>query len=976
MIKRKVRLFYRFCLFLIHLLFFGAAALAYPSPKGHTATEIVNTIIKDSRGLVWLGGTKGFGYLQPRGISWFESQGRDPVAPLAGAVETLCEDDLGRLWMGLSTGGIMRFQPEQNQLVCFSRQELPFPLRRVRIRAIRPLGFAHLLVCTEAGAFVMNGQLRTAFPLSTNRWPDRAVVDGLTFNGRLYLLLECGALIEIQAGGTERQYAKIEKMMSGVRLDTLDGSLYVSCSAGICTPDADTLREFAVHLQGEDIGRHGFVGAFKDASGNLFLCSRVYGLLQVLRRDQMRLQVDMKIKGRGLGNGSLVNCILFDNAANDWFVGTSAGFLRNDRNQRLSAPTLVPGHTVRAVLPHAGTLYFSTHRRAGQLTEGIVRWLSTGDLDRDPVIEHIFSLPNGRVFGVGNNLYEFKDGRVQLPEDLQLRCRSERLIWADRLNDSVMYIILPRQNMLALWKVGSEINKVTLSTEWSSFNPPALAYKGRYLVYSDGSRIRQFDLLTKKFSSLHTLESEMIRHIKTDGWNIFFAMAGGVHKYDPGSAECQEIDFGPDLDGEEVTNIEIIGCEICYTTRSGFGFYSLKTKSHHYFPMAHDEPVGQFAEFSSARIGNAMLVGGAGGILSVFPDSLLYSKREFKVFMADCRVNHQGYSLRKEQASAEDFEADQNHVEFLLARTLSKGWSVAGLDYSLDKQPLLPVSAGDRILLHGIKAGTHTLEVFDRETHRRVGQWTFGLLKPWYQSLWFVSVLVVLVVLLQWLAIRPYLLRRKLMKASAREMESQILNERDRISSELHDDLGSGLSTIRLLTEMVKQRVTEAELRAELEEIIGEALRLNDSLRDLVWSLNPAEDELPRMIQYFAAYARKFLGNAGVQTEIKLRELPSARAVPGAVRRQLVLVFKELLNNVVKHSKATKVLLDFRRSSECLHIHLEDNGTGIMLMGEAGSRGIQNMTRRINGLGGQINWRNGTEGGTVVDLELPLTEDA
>lgn len=964
---------YRYFFILLHVLTAVTAALAHPGSREQFSTDIIHAILKDRRGMVWVGGTKGLGLLQPMGINWFQRSIRGPILPLPGDVEKLSEDDLGRLWMVLSTGGIMRYQPDLNQFVSFPREDLPLPLRAARIRALRPLGFAHLLVCTESGAFVMNGQLRTIFPLPTDRWPDKVVVDGMAFNGHLFLLLESGSLVDIQVGHKERVYANSENRGAGIRLDTLDGRLYLSLSAGLCQWSEDKLQECTVYLQGKNIGRDGIIGVLSDCSQNTFVCSRVYGPLQLQKKLGNQWHVSMTIIDKGIEKGTIYHCVHFDEASHDWFIATSAGFLRNDRLKRVSRATMLPGHTIRAIFPHAGTLFFSTNSRVGQVIDTTVQWLSTEGLDRDPAIEHIFSMANGRIFGVGNNVYEFKDGSVQVPPDLPLQCSSETEIWADRLNDSVMYILLPRRNLLARWKAGTDDIKLTPSTEWATFNPPALAYRGKYLFYADGSQIKQYNLLANTVTSLHMLQSELVQDIKTDGRNIYFAIAHGAHIYEPEAATWHEIDFGPELQDDEVTNIEIIGREICYATRNGFGVYHLTSHSNYYFPLDHHTSLGNLAAYSSSRIRNEMVVGGFGGFLRVFPDSLFLSKRLFKVFLIDCWVHQQGRSVRKELAPSEPFTADENHVEFLLGRTVQRGWSVSGLDYSLDDEPMRPVSSGDRIFLHGIAAGKHTLRVFDRETHQLMRRWNFEVLSPWYKSLWFAGLLLLAILLLQWLAIRPYLVRRRMKKIAAVEMEKQILHERERISAELHDDLGSGLSTIRLLADLVKHRVSELALKNELEEIIGEAMRLNDNLRDLVWSLNPEEDELPKMIQYFAACARKFLGNAGVQTEINVQEIPGKHAVFGSMRRQLVLVFKEMLNNVVKHSKAKKVRLDFQRCENTLHIHLEDNGTGILLPGEPGSRGMQNMSRRMERLGGQITWHNGNGGGTIVDLELPLS---
>ena len=208
--------------------------------------------------------------------------------------------------------------------------------------------------------------------------------------------------------------------------------------------------------------------------------------------------------------------------------------------------------------------------------------------------------------------------------------------------------------------------------------------------------------------------------------------------------------------------------------------------------------------------------------------------------------------------------------------------------------------------------------------------------------------------------------KKKEWESAKASLEGQ-LNERNRISQELHDELGTTLTSITLAAEILKSE--QADERSEVNIIADRASEMAGKMNEIVWSLNAENDNLQSLVSYIRKFSSGFLNEAGLklQFEESLRE--PFKEVKGNVRRDIYLTAKEAVHNIVKHSGATWIGMEITES-EALSIVIKDNGKGIDEQLIYAGNGMKNMRRRIENLGGKIEWKN--ENGTVVNLKVPV----
>jgi signal transduction histidine kinase/ligand-binding sensor domain-containing protein len=251
---------------------------------------------------------------------------------------------------------------------------------------------------------------------------------------------------------------------------------------------------------------------------------------------------------------------------------------------------------------------------------------------------------------------------------------------------------------------------------------------------------------------------------------------------------------------------------------------------------------------------------------------------------------------------------------------------------------------------------------------------SFTILRPVWQRWWFL-LLAALAIVGAIYAIYRYRLRKLL------ELEKV----RTRIATDLHDDIGASLSKIAILSEVVHQRVAPvaagAEINEPLEEIAGTSRELVDSMSDIVWAINPERDHLSDLIQRMRNLAGELTEYADIGLRVKLSGVEDDARLPlGAdLRREVYLIFKETINNLVKHSAADTAEISFAVERDQLVITVTDDGKGFVTPanggangGARGGNGLPNMRRRAAHLGGSYEIRTAPGKGTSAVLRVPL----
>jgi ligand-binding sensor domain-containing protein/two-component sensor histidine kinase len=199
----------------------------------------------------------------------------------------------------------------------------------------------------------------------------------------------------------------------------------------------------------------------------------------------------------------------------------------------------------------------------------------------------------------------------------------------------------------------------------------------------------------------------------------------------------------------------------------------------------------------------------------------------------------------------------------------------------------------------------------------------------------------------------------------------QLERVRTRIATDLHDDIGASLSQIAVVSEVLSQRGdAQDQFREPLSQIANDSRELVASMSDLVWSIDPRRDHLHDLIQRM----RRFSSDMFTASNIQLRFSAPAGDLRLTVdqRRQIFLVFKEGVNNIVRHSDCTEAEVELTFESSTLVLRVRDNGCGIDLSSADHGNGLTGIRARAEALGGEVEIISCPDRGTDITLKVPL----
>ena len=236
----------------------------------------------------------------------------------------------------------------------------------------------------------------------------------------------------------------------------------------------------------------------------------------------------------------------------------------------------------------------------------------------------------------------------------------------------------------------------------------------------------------------------------------------------------------------------------------------------------------------------------------------------------------------------------------------------------------------------------------------------FTILSPYWQTWWFRTLLLAIA-----LSVLYSLYDTRV---------SQLLKLeriRTQIATDLHDDLGSTLSQIAILSEVARQNKA-GEQGDSLADIAHLARASTESIGDIVWAINPAHDRFEDMTYRMRHFANDLFGLNGVTILFRTVAGAGHREIEAGIRRQLFLIFKEILHNSFKHAGCTEICIDLLHDRDELQLRVQDNGCGYQSDGIVNGNGLRSMQARSKRLGAKITTDSTPGKGTTVHLRVPL----
>jgi len=896
-------------------------------PRDRRDSEVITDLFEDSSGTIWIGTGNGLHVLRQTGNDWqieYVSLGEKPDEGLD--LTTIIEASPGVLWIGTEQALFRRFS--DGRVERFDVKDgLPHPHVR------------DLLKDPDGTVWVATGL-------------------GL-----------CRLISNVQQGKSivERLYTKKDGMLSeGITslFRTKSGWLWVATVHGLSEFSRDVLPDgghFINYTREQGMSDAGISSIVEDRDGNLWAGTESGGAMKITERGFTSYS-----EADGLETSRIVS--LGEDRSGEFFVVTAsikdASFHihrfngRSFENIRVNLPA--------NVLPGWGWNQLFLQDRTQQW------WVpANGGLFQFPQMRSLKDLATTQP----HNVFTSQSG-LSGYEPFRLYEDSRGDIW-------ISIISTPSNSYLNRWeRATGKIYTYSQQIALRADSAPTAFQEDRsgnlWIGFYWGGMTRYRDGRFESFSKTDGVPAGMIRAIYLDhlGRLWIASTEGGLARIDDPSQQHPAFvhyTVKEGLSSDQITCVtEDQWGRIYIGTGIGVDRLDPDTGRVKRFTMADGLPNG-FVNVAFRDRNNTLWFGTLQGLSKLVPSldgpsgppAILI--QQVRVAGNDLPISELGVT----QLGGMDFEANKNQLEIKFVSLGFRSGDVHRYQFMLEGADRDWSEPTNQRVVHyaNLKPGSYQFRVravnADGVVSSEPASMAFTIVPPVWQRWWFISLIVVLLIAVMHLAYR-YHTRRLI------ELE----RVRTRIATDLHDDIGASLSKIAILSEVAGQE-NGLPVAGPLAQIADTSRDCVDAMSDIVWAVNPQRDHLSDLTHRMRRFAEDLLDAKDIDFTIRSTLDDKDVHLGADLRREVYLIFKECINNLVKHSDCTQAAVAFGINGPWLVISITDNGKGFEpdTNGNSsgmGGHGLASMQRRAHALGGGLKIESGAGRGTSVMLKVPI----
>jgi len=963
-----------------------------PEDSNSITGNFINCLLEDKDGILWIGTLSGL-------TSYNPVTGKFNQYSHAQNITALCEDVKGRLWIGTNNKGILIFDKRKNQFSSFLYDTTdPKSLSTNSITAIYKDKSGIIWIGTDGGGLnkFINQSDSSNKPLAVKNWFEHYVhnpeKNSICSNGINSLCEDYSGNIII---GTNRGLSIFWKKKKRFQNFTFDYSTNTLNKNGVSTGRLNNI-----------------LTVYCDKSNQIWIGTMQEGLIWFDLKKRIFTRYRKEENNPVSINNNNIYSIYEDKNEILW-IGTGKGGLNKFDKKRENFYSIsklsnqISDNSVGAILEDSkGYLWLGTDNGLNKIE------LSTGKISKffhDPFNSN--SLSNNKVtalaedksgniwIGTRSGLNKFVPAKniftryftVQKEENTNnfllnsigcLHVDKHGILWLGISKGLARYN--PVKNKFDLYKpygnfnhlsrdnMVSQIYQDSSETIWlctvsalNKFEPTIEKFTSYFIsnkkvtpksvfgLYENPNHIFwlgtdagliKFDPKTKAFKSFTVndgLANNIVYTILPDNFgNLWMSSLQGISKFNPVNETFTN--YNPTIDGFASNE---------YNVRSHF-----KSKS------------------------GRMYFGGVNGLIYFHPDSIKENSRIPQIAVTSLKIFDDELFRNRIYASGEKILLNyfQNFLSFEFSSLDFTDPAKNQFAYFLDGVDSSWIYSGNRHYTSytQLMPGKY---IFRIKASNNDGVWNNDgisiaiiITPPFWQTWWFrIMVIISLISLLVYVLWNTHIKKLK-KKIEKLQLQQELQSERMRISQDMHDELGASLTKINLVSSrVINENAVDNHVKEHVLKIHEFSNEVIKKLDEIVWTVNPGNDNLKMLISYLCENIEEFLSLTSIAVRFDIPANIPAIVLSSEIRHNIFLVVKEALNNLVKYSEAQKVILRIKVINNSLAIEIVDNGKGFEIEQVCGNgNGLINMKDRIEKVGGRFWIHTSTGCGTKIGIEL------
>lgn len=302
-------------------------------------------------------------------------------------------------------------------------------------------------------------------------------------------------------------------------------------------------------------------------------------------------------------------------------------------------------------------------------------------------------------------------------------------------------------------------------------------------------------------------------------------------------------------------------------------------------------------------------------------------------------------------------------LDFISPQKMQYSYRLAGYE-----DEWIPAGSRQYTAYTNLPAGDYTFQVkvSDKILEKApVTGLAISIATPFWLKWWFIILCIALVIAILYLIYRNRI-----------SHVLQVQRVKNNISADLHDEIGSRLTSIHFLSAMSKNKLDESSPgRSYLEDIDKEIQASTEALDEIVWNIKMTDESLEDIVAKMRRYAGEAMESQEIEYTIETRVSLEGRKMSMQKRRELFLIFKELINNIRKHAEADKAEIEIAIKEGQFYLRVSDNGKGFDTSKENDRFGLRNIKSRILKWNGCLQIKSVAGKGTSIKIWLPFDKD-
>lgn len=348
----------------------------------------------------------------------------------------------------------------------------------------------------------------------------------------------------------------------------------------------------------------------------------------------------------------------------------------------------------------------------------------------------------------------------------------------------------------------------------------------------------------------------------------------------------------------------------------------------------------------------------------VYVDEILVGGNPYRRDINANEIGHLqlGYTENNLSIKAIVKDLAKGNLHHLIYRIVETGteWQILPNNSTINFTQLAPGN-------YTLQLGYYNKYMTDKKLQKTI---RISIATPFFRKGWFWALMAIIVTAV----VFRFINRQKLARQKIKFQEQLALEkQRQKITADLHDDIGASLSSLQINSSVASQLLTKDTIAAKnlLTKIEEQARNLAEKIGDIVWSMKPGKDEFMTLSRRVKNFASEILGSSRIAYSVNIDPAVDKLVKDIALRKNLVLVIKEAINNAAKYSQAGQVIIGMQHNDKYIYLQVVDDGVGFIPM-QATGNGIDNMRKRAAELGGTLTVISAPGKGTEVAAQIPL----